>query len=186
MKPTPKKAGNDILTSTMEDYLETIFDLDKDKKYVRVKDIAKRLKVKMPTVTSMLKTLDRKGMINYEKYEFITLTREGTKVGEEMRKRHEIMRRFLSEVLKVDIKTADADACKIEHALSENTLDSLTDFIEFIYACPRAGESWLKHFEEFRLHGHRKEKCEEYIKKFICEFNSQVADIGKDNAQKKN
>ena len=177
MKSTPKKV-DETLTSTMEDYLETIYDLDQDKNYVRVKDIAKRMKVKMPTVTSMLKTLDRKGMVNYEKYEFITLTKEGSKVGKEMRKRHEIMRRFLSEVLKVDIKTADADACKIEHALSETTLDSLTDFIEFIYACPRAGESWLKHFEEFRLHGHQQEKCEEFTRKFICEFNDQLADTG--------
>ncbi|MFH2066857.1 MAG: metal-dependent transcriptional regulator [Pseudomonadota bacterium] len=185
MKPTPKKTYDDTLTSTMEDYLETIFDLDQDKKYVRVKDIAKRLKVKMPTVTSMLKTLDRKGMINYEKYEFITLTSEGTKVGEEMRKRHEIMRRFLSEVLKVDIKTADDDACKIEHALSVTTLDSLTDFIEFIYACPRAGESWLNHFEEFRLHGHQQEKCEEYTKKFICDFSGRLADTDEAKEPKK-
>jgi DtxR family Mn-dependent transcriptional regulator len=44
-----------LLTPAMEDYLEAIFDLGKEKRVVRVKDIAKRLKVKMPTVTSMLK-----------------------------------------------------------------------------------------------------------------------------------
>ncbi len=51
-----KQPAEKPLTSAMEDYLETIFDLDRQKKVVRVKDIAKRLSVKMPTVTSMLKT----------------------------------------------------------------------------------------------------------------------------------
>jgi len=46
----------------MEDYLEAIFDLDKDKRVVRVRDIAKRLDVKMPTVTSMLRTLNDRGL----------------------------------------------------------------------------------------------------------------------------
>ena len=50
------------LTSVMEDYLEAIFDLGKEKKVVRVKDIAKRLDVKMPTVTNMLKTLSGRGL----------------------------------------------------------------------------------------------------------------------------
>ena len=45
------------LTSVMEDYLEAIFDLDREKKVVRVKDIARRMDVKMPTVSSMLRTL---------------------------------------------------------------------------------------------------------------------------------
>ena len=52
----------------MEDYLEAIYNLDKEKRVVRVRDIAKRLGVKMPTVTNMLKTLSKKGMIDYEKY----------------------------------------------------------------------------------------------------------------------
>jgi len=50
----------------MEDYLEAIYDLNKDKKVIRVKDIAKRLDVKMPTV-SVLRTLNERGLVNYEK-----------------------------------------------------------------------------------------------------------------------
>ena len=65
------------LTSVMEDYLEAIFDLDKQKKVVRVKDIAKRLNVKMPTVTSMLKTLSKRELVHYEKYEYVEPTEKG-------------------------------------------------------------------------------------------------------------
>ena len=147
------------LTSTMEDYLEAIFDLDEEKKVVRVKDIAKRLDVKMPTVTSMLRSLNDKGLINYEKYEYVVLTDTGADVGREMRRRHQILFRFLTTILKIDVKTADIEACKMEHALSVATLESLTDFMEFIQACPRAGDNWLRHFEEFRKVGQRPEGC---------------------------
>ena len=53
------------VTPVMEDYLEAIFDLGKEKKAVRVKDIATRLGVKMPTVTSMLKTLRDRELVDY-------------------------------------------------------------------------------------------------------------------------
>jgi DtxR family Mn-dependent transcriptional regulator len=138
------------LTSVMEDYLEAIFDLDQEKRVVRVKDIARRMDVKMPTVSSMLKTLNDRGLVNYEKYEYVELTKNGAGVGKEMRRRHEILRKFLTEILTIDHDVADEEACKMEHALSDATLDSLTDFMEFIQTCPRAGESWLSLFEAYR------------------------------------
>ncbi len=147
------------LTPAMEDYLEAIFDLDKEKKVVRVKDIAGRLDVKMPTVTSMLKTLSRRGLVYYEKYGYVELTREGLMVGREMRRRHKILFQFLTDILKIDPHTADEEACKMEHTLSEATLNSLVDFMAFIQECPRAGVSWLKNFEEYRIHGYKPERC---------------------------
>jgi DtxR family transcriptional regulator, Mn-dependent transcriptional regulator len=162
------------LTSTMEDYLEAIFDLDKDKKVVRVKDIAKRLDVKMPTVTSMLKTLSDRGLVNYEKYEYVELTDSGTKVGREMRRRHQILFKFLTGILHIDAIIADDEACKMEHTLSVATLASLTDFMIFIQTCPRAGESWLHYFEEFRAVGHRPEKCEVCEAQFPCLLNKEA------------
>jgi DtxR family Mn-dependent transcriptional regulator len=165
------------LTSVMEDYLEAIFNLDKEKKVVRVKDIAKRMNVKMPTVSSMLKTLNNKGLVNYEKYEYVELTKDGADVGKEMRRRHKILLRFLTEILKIEFKIADEEACKMEHTLSSTTLDSLTDFMEFIQTCPRAGESWLHYFEEYRRHGRSPEKCQSRSEAFSCEFKNQVDSI---------
>lgn len=162
------------LTSTMEDYLEAIFDLDKDKKVVRVKDIAKRLDVKMPTVTSMLKTLNDRGLVNYEKYEYVELTNTGEDVGREMHRRHRILFQFLTDILKIDHPTADEEACKMEHTLSESTLDSLTDFMQFIQTCPRAGESWLRYFEEFRRVGHVPERCDACTVQFPCELKEKL------------
>jgi DtxR family Mn-dependent transcriptional regulator len=165
------------LTTVMEDYLEAIFDLDKEKKVVRVKDIAKRMHVKMPTVTSMLKTLSERGLVNYERYEYVELTKEGAGVGKEMRRRHGILLRFLTEVLKIDFEIADEEACKMEHTLSGSTLDSLTDFMEFIQSCPRTGESWLQYFDEYRAHGRIPGICKARSENFSCEFRSQVDSI---------
>jgi DtxR family Mn-dependent transcriptional regulator len=166
------------LTSTMEDYLEALYDLDQDKKVIRVKDIAKRMDVKMPTVSSMLKTLSDRGLVNYEKYEYVELTGDGVKVGKEMRRRHELLHKFLTEILKIDRDTADEEACRMEHTLSPETLDSLTDFMEFIQTCPRAGESWLEYFEEYRKHGRRPDKCRERRAVFSSDFQNQVDSMG--------
>ncbi len=162
------------LTSVMEDYLEAIFDLDKEKRVVRVKDIARRMDVKMPTVTSMLRNLNERGLVNYEKYEYVELTKNGADVGQEMRRRHEILHRFLTEILKIDHDTADEEACSMEHALSPETLDSFTDFMEFVQACPRAGDSWLKNFEEYRSHGRDPEICEVRRKQFSKDLARQI------------
>lgn len=172
-----EKPAEKPLTSVMEDYLEAIFDINETKKIVRVKDIASRLDVKMPTVSSMLRTLKDRGMVNYEKYEYVELTEDGKDVGKEMRRRHAVLLRFLTDFLKIDAKTADEEACKLEHGLSDDTLDSLIDFMEFVQACPRVGESWLHFFEEYRKHGRQPEKCRERGGRFSCEFQDQLNDM---------
>lgn len=177
------KSSEKPLTSVMEDYLEAIFDLEKDKKVVRVRDIAKRMDVKMPSVSSMLKTLSGRGLVNYEKHEYIELTEKGARVGKEMRRRHGILLKFLTEILKIEFKTADEEACKMEHTLSSATLDSFTDFMAFIQSCPRAGENWLHHFEEFRVHGHRPEKCAERVEDFSGDFMCQVDSMKKSSSE---
>ncbi len=172
-KPTTTKP----LTTVMEDYLEAIFDLSQEKKVVRVKDIAKRMDVKMPTVSSMLRTLNERKLVDYEKYEYIDLTKEGVTIGKEMRRRHEVMLAFLTRILQVNPEEADAEACKMEHALSSATLDSFIDFMEFIQVCPRTGKSWLQRFIEFRQEGIQPDKCRTQGKSFSSSFLKSVEGI---------
>ena len=154
-----EKVAKKPLTSVMEDYLEAIAGLDEEKKVVRVKDIAKRMDVKMPSVSSMLKTLNSRGLVNYEKYEYVELTKAGAKIGKEMQHRHDILSKFLTEILKIDPTTADAEACKMEHSLSSGTLERLTAFMAFFQSCPNAGESWIDHFDRFLADGHQPDEC---------------------------
>ncbi|RLB14819.1 MAG: metal-dependent transcriptional regulator [Deltaproteobacteria bacterium] len=169
-----KKSTPRPLTSTMEDYLEAIVNLENEKKAVRVKDIAKRLGVRMPTVTSMLKTLRKAGLVNYEKYEYIQLTNRGKKVGKEIDRRHHALKKFLRDILGIDPDTADEEACKMEHAVSASTLNRFVEFMGFIESCPRAGKQWLEYFQEYRQHGRNKATCLEYMRSFEQLFKKQL------------
>lgn len=172
-----ENTSENLITPTMEDYLEAIYNLAKEKRVVRVRDIAKRLGVKMPSVTNMLKTLSKKGMIDYEKYEYLELTDKGSDVGQEIDHRHQIFMKFLTDILKIDYNQADEDSCKMEHAVSPTTLDAFVDFMEFIEHCPRGGASWLEYFNEYREHGQPKDKCIERMKQFANEYNARIKEI---------
>lgn len=175
---THKKPKNP-LTPAMEDYLEAIFNLAKEKRAVRVRDIAKKLGVKMPTVTNMLKTLSDKGLIDYEKYEYLELTGKGSDVGSRIDQRHQILRRFLTDILKIDLDLADEDACKMEHAVSPTTLERFVDFMKFIEDCPRGGADWLDYFDQYRKHAQPTDrgKCLERMKRFIKEYNNKIKEM---------
>ncbi|HEN21290.1 MAG TPA: metal-dependent transcriptional regulator [Desulfobacteraceae bacterium] len=146
------------LTAVMEDYLESIFTLSREKRIVRVRDIAKRLGVKMPTVTSMLKVLNDRGLIAYEKYEFLDLTDKGLSIGREINRRHRVLRNFLTDILKINIERSDEEACKMEHGISHFTLDRLVKFLEFIQDCSLSGSSLIDNFGEYILSEKRSEE----------------------------
>lgn len=118
------------LSSSMEDYLEAIFEIAKTTSAVRVRDVAKRLGVSMPSVNGALKNLEASGLIRHEKYEYIELTPEGHIEAEKIATRHRIVRVFLSEVVGVDDETAEEEACRIEHVLSPGTTKKLTEYME--------------------------------------------------------
>jgi DtxR family transcriptional regulator, Mn-dependent transcriptional regulator len=165
------------LTPAMEDYLEAIFNLDKEKRVVRVRDIAKKLDVRMPTVTSMLKTLRKRKLVDYEKYEYLELTDKGKAVGREIHRRHCVLSSFLTDILNIDAKIADKEACMMEHAVSASTLDKLVAFMEFVQACPRAGATWLDRFENYSIRGKDPAACLNHMKEFADGFKEKIGDM---------
>ena len=120
------------LTPTMEDYLEAISNLKKRRQTVRVKNIAQELKIKMPSVSEALKFLVKEGLVRHERYGNIELTDKGNELAEDVKSRHRIIFKFLNEVLGINTKTANEDACKMEHSISAITLKRLIEFLESI------------------------------------------------------
>jgi DtxR family Mn-dependent transcriptional regulator len=117
----------------MEDYLEAILTLESTHRVARVKDIAEALNVQMPSVTSALKTLKERGMVNYEKNSYIMLTDEGHTVAESVIQRHFAVAGFLQKVLCMPTAEAQDTACRIEHVITPDTahrLQNLTGYIE--------------------------------------------------------
>ena len=171
--------GKKKLSSTMEDYLEAIFNLEKSKKAVRVKDIAKEMKVKLPTVTSMMGTLAQRGLINHEKYEYVELTTKGKHIAKDVYRKHVILRDFLIDILNIDKETAEEDACRMEHAVSPVTLERVVKFMEFAENCPMGGSEWLQRFDDYQQHGRVDDKCLEQMKNFAKQYSARIEELEK-------
>ena len=137
------------LSASLEDYIEAISHIVDEKKVARGKNIAKRLKVSRASVTEALRALSKKGLVNYEPYEVITLTEKGKVVAEDVIRRHEALKNFFIKVLAIDVTIAEESACRIEHAASPEVIDSLIRFVEFIEESPERGSKLIKEFSQF-------------------------------------
>ena len=107
-----------------EDYLETMLMMQQQHGYIRSIDVAEHLGVTKPSVTYATKRLRENGYITMDKDGLITLTPTGLSIAESMLDRHHTLTRFLM-ALGVDAATAEADACKIEHDISQQTYDAI-------------------------------------------------------------
>jgi DtxR family transcriptional regulator, Mn-dependent transcriptional regulator len=136
------------LTSAMEDYLEVIYHLEQESRIARVRDIAKRLDVKMSSVSSALKILATRGLIRYDPHQFITLTDKGIVRAKEIVRKHEILKRFLMSILKIDDSVAEDNACRIEHHLDPEVINKLIRFLEFVETCPVDQLRWMDNSAE--------------------------------------
>ena len=155
-------AANEI-TASMEDYLETIFQIIREKSAVRAKDIAKRMKVGRSSVTGALHALADRELINYAPYDVITLTDRGQRVAEDVVRRHEVLRDFFVKVLAVDVEEADSTACRMEHAISETVLERFVEFIEHVERCPEGGLNWVEGKGYRCQHERAMEPCERCV-----------------------
>ena len=118
------------LSASLEDYLEAIYHLVEESHVARVKDIAARMSVQMPSVTGALRTLAARDLVNHDPYSYVTLTPSGEEVARDLVRRHEVLADFLADVLGLDRATADRNACAMEHAIEPIVLDRLIDFVE--------------------------------------------------------
>ena len=112
----------------VEDYLEIILQLIDEKGYARVADIAEGLGIAQPSVSNMVRRLDEKGLINYEKYRGMTLTDEGERVARRIAKRHSLLEEFL-DLLGIDPDVAYQDLEGMEHHISSQTLRGIEQLI---------------------------------------------------------
>jgi Mn-dependent DtxR family transcriptional regulator len=118
-----------------EDYLETINSLIKEKGFAASVDIAERMNVSKPTVTSIVKKLHNQGYLVHEKYRGLKLTNKGRRLAEEMQKKHRLITTFLV-LFGVEENVAREDAEKIEHGLHAETLARLEAFTEYMLSNP--------------------------------------------------
>ena len=112
------------LHASGEDYLETILVLQKKLGMVRSVDVARHMEVSKPSVCHAVATLRDGGFLMMDEDHFLHLTDVGREVAERIYERH----RFFTEQLiaaGVDPKTAEADACRIEHTISQDSFEKI-------------------------------------------------------------
>ncbi|MBN1328273.1 MAG: metal-dependent transcriptional regulator [Candidatus Heimdallarchaeota archaeon] len=119
------------ITSTIEDYLESVLFQCEEKGFAKVTEIANDLNVSKASVTEMISKLKNLGLVVFEKYGTITLTSEGKKIASKIKDRHILLESFLT-LIGVDSKIASKDCCVMEHDLSKETIIQLKNFYSFL------------------------------------------------------
>ena len=119
------------VSASLEDYLEALYTIIEEKQGVRAIDVARKLDVKKSSVTEALKTLSSKGLVNYGKYDVISLTDEGKKIAKSVADKHTVILSFFTNVLGADYENSTESACKIEHVISDELLNRLVKFIQY-------------------------------------------------------
>ena len=142
-------------SASLEDYLEAIMLAAGETNKATVTQISQSMGVTKPSVSSAVSRLSELKLVTHEKYGVISLTDKGRTIAHDVYHRHQALRRFLIEILNVDVETAAEDACRMEHYLSSTSMKRLDKFIEFVMECPQGRPVWLDGFNYYLKHGHR-------------------------------
>jgi len=137
------------LSHCLEDYLEAVYIIGKDKKVVRVKEIAEFMNVKTPSVVDAISKLKDRGLLIHEKYGYLDLTEKGIDKAKVIYTKHEEIYKFLNQFLGMDKETSERDACGMEHHVSKETLGKIKNLMEFIETSPEGYPQWHKRFNNF-------------------------------------
>lgn len=131
------------LTPSMEDYLEMIFRLSQDEGYTRINELAAALNVQPSSASKMVQKLTGADYLKYEKYSIIKLTEKGRKVGSFLLQRHNTIESFL-QIIGVTRGILE-DTEKIEHNISNHTLECIATLVDFFQQNPQVREMLKKH-----------------------------------------
>lgn len=118
-----------IITPSLENYIEVLYELSQQDAQVRVTDLAKRLSIAKSSVNQAITLLVKHGFALHEKYGRIELTENGIIYARKLQERHTILQMFFTDILHVDNKIANKDACIIEHFISPITMQKLTEYL---------------------------------------------------------
>lgn len=115
------------LSESVEMYLETIFLLQKKLKNVRSIDIVNETGFSKPTISEQMRRFYDKGYILIDNHGYITLSETGLEIAEKTFEKHEALTVFF-KLIGVDEKTAESDACRIEHYISDISFEKIKEF----------------------------------------------------------
>lgn len=138
------KRDSQILTASMEDYLEMIYRLSLDTGFTRIHELSNALNVQPPSATKMVQRLAKLKLLKYEKYGVIMLENEGKIMGETLLRRHKTIE-SLMKILGIKEEDILEETEKIEHTISSKTVECIITYLEFLNQNPDVSERFMKH-----------------------------------------
>ncbi len=133
------------LSSGLEDYIETIYLSEQAGFQLKGAELARKLFISRASVSEALSKLVTLGLIEYESYGLIKLTPLGVEEAKKVYEKHGVLENFFKNVLGIDEVESSENACKIEHIISQNVLNKISDFTKFC-------ESKKEFLKEFKNH----------------------------------
>ncbi len=125
-----------MTSEAVEDYLQAIYEIEAEHQHVSTKALAERMRVKPASATAMLKRLSEMDWVIYEPYQGAVLSPEGKKRALEIIRHHQLIERFLMEVLDVPWDHVHEEAHRIEHVLSEYLEARIDAVLNHPTTCP--------------------------------------------------
>ena len=169
------------LSANIEEYLEWIYRLSKEQDEVTTTDVARSVKVSPASVTGMLKRLAERGLILHEKYHGITLTDQGREIALATIRRHGLLERLLVDVLGLPWHLVDEEAGRLEHHITPEVEERLTQFLGHPKTCPHGQPiNWVEPETNVRLAALERGDVSEVarIADETPEFLEYVAELG--------
>ena len=114
-----------MFTAHKEDYLRGIYILEEEKGEIKSIDLSHYLNVSKPSVSEMVKELNKKGLISYKKYSTLKFTSKGRKIAQMLTSKHRLIELFLKKILKINSKNIHQEAHRLEHAFSDESITKL-------------------------------------------------------------
>ena len=134
--PAADQAEHQALTEVVSRYLEAVYYMQSEGEPVRSARLADWLGVSRPTVTVALRRMTRDGMVRINGRKEIELTERGEQQAAAIVRRHRIMERWLTDALGLDWVTADEEAARLEHAVSDRVEQRLYEVLGRPTSCP--------------------------------------------------
>ncbi len=117
-KPNPRNSQRP--TPAMEQYVEAIATLLTRDRVTSISDIAAEAGVSRPAASRSVRELTDSGLVEHKAYGYVTLTDKGFALADRLAARHQALRKFFEAVLMLDVEAADAEACRLEHQVSDS------------------------------------------------------------------
>ena len=147
---TWKRFGEKEVSHSMAHYLQAVAALKDEKGFARVGDMAERLGVSKSGVTSMLRSLQSRGLVAHERYGCVELTDNGRRLAERTESSRRVLTIFLSEILGIRERVAEEDACMIEHLVSPASMTQFLRLTAMLRSDHPAAERFREAFREYQ------------------------------------